>query len=93
MLLSVPGKDRGPGPMLSSAAEGCYLQHILAMQPLTSAVEAEAMEVGQATTLRDSTWTRRAQHQTVLSIDPDDLSAAPTAHTCRARPSGIHMGP
>lgn len=63
------------------------------MQPLTSAVEAEAMEMGQATMLRDSTRTLWAQHQTLLFIGPDDLSAAPTACTCRAHPSGIHMGP
>ena len=63
------------------------------MQPLTSAVEAETTEMGQATALRDSTRTLRAQHQTLLSIDPDDLSADPTARTCRARPFGIHMGP
>ena len=68
-------------------------QHILAMQPLMSAVEAEAMEMGQASVLRDSTRTLRAQHQTLLSIGPVDSSAAPTAHTCGASPSGVHMGP
>lgn len=93
MLLSVPEKDSGPGPMWSSAAEHCYHQHILATQPLTSAVEAEAMEMGQATVLQDSTRTLRAQHQTLLSIGPDDSSAAPTTCTCRASPSGVHMGP
>lgn len=93
MLLSVPEKDSGPGPVWSSAAEHCYNQHILATQPLMSAVEAEAMEMGQASVLRDSTRTLQAQHQTLLSIGPVDSSAAPTAHTCGASPSGVHMGP
>lgn len=66
---------------------------ILATQPLTSAVEAEAMETGQATVLRDSTRTLRAHRRTLLSIGPADSSAGPAARTRRASPSGIHMGP
>lgn len=91
--LSAPEKDSGPGPMLSSAAEGRYHQHILATQPLMSAVEAEALETGQATVLRDSTRTLQAHRWILLSIGPADSSVGPAARTRRASPSGIHMGP
>lgn len=89
VLLSAPEKDSGPGPMLSSAAEGRYHQHILATQPLMSAVEAEALETGQATVLRDSTRTLQAHRWILLSIGPADSSVGPAA----CHPDTLGLGP